>query len=72
MYVVWLGWAYLADTVRKPQRGGVNFDPLMIFCFLCLFYAKCSSCFRNAPGRLSHQIKSFALRTYFRGLGWLW
>jgi hypothetical protein len=28
----WLGWAYLAKTVRKPQRGGVNFYPPMIFC----------------------------------------
>jgi hypothetical protein len=27
-----LGWAYLAKTVRKPQRGGVNFDLPMIFC----------------------------------------
>jgi hypothetical protein len=29
---LWLGWAYLAKTVRKPQRGGVNFDPPMVFC----------------------------------------
>ena len=29
---LWLGWAYLTKTVRKPQRGGVNFDPPMIFC----------------------------------------
>jgi hypothetical protein len=31
--VLWLGWAYLAKTVRKPQRGGVNFnfDPPMVF-----------------------------------------
>ena len=29
---VWLGWAYLTKTVRKPQHGGVNFDPPMIFC----------------------------------------
>jgi hypothetical protein len=29
---VWLGWAYLAKTVRKSQRGEVNFDPPMIFC----------------------------------------
>ena len=29
---IWLGWAYLTKTVRKPQRGGVNFDPPMIFC----------------------------------------
>jgi hypothetical protein len=28
----WLGWAYLTKTVRKPQRGGVNFDAPMIFC----------------------------------------
>ena len=31
-YRVWLGWAYMAKTVRKPQRGGVNFDTPMIFC----------------------------------------
>jgi hypothetical protein len=24
---LWLGWAYLAKTARKPQRGGVNLDP---------------------------------------------
>jgi hypothetical protein len=29
---VWLGWAYLTKTVHKPQRGGVNLDPPMIFC----------------------------------------
>ena len=29
---IWLGWAYLTKTVRKAQRGGVNFDPPMIFC----------------------------------------
>jgi hypothetical protein len=29
---LWLGWAYLTKTVRKPQRGGVNFDPPMVFC----------------------------------------
>jgi hypothetical protein len=29
---IWLGWAYLAKTARKPQRGGVNFDPPMLFC----------------------------------------
>ena len=29
---LWLGWAYLTKTVRKPQRGGVNFDPPMILC----------------------------------------
>jgi hypothetical protein len=28
----WLGWAYLAKTVRKSQRGGVNFDPPVFFC----------------------------------------
>jgi hypothetical protein len=28
---LWLGWAYLAKTVRKPQRGGVNFDSLWFF-----------------------------------------
>jgi hypothetical protein len=28
---VWLGWACLAKTVRKPQRGGVNFDPPVVF-----------------------------------------
>jgi hypothetical protein len=28
-----LGWVYLPKTVRKPQkRGGVNFDPPMVFC----------------------------------------
>jgi hypothetical protein len=32
IFGVWLGWAYMAKTVRKPQRGGVNFDPPMIFC----------------------------------------
>jgi hypothetical protein len=31
MWSLWLGWAYLAKTVRKPQRGGINFDPPMIF-----------------------------------------
>jgi hypothetical protein len=30
--MIWLGWAYLTKTARKPQRGEVNFDPLMIFC----------------------------------------
>jgi hypothetical protein len=30
--VPWLGWAYLAKTPCKQQRGGVNFDPPMIFC----------------------------------------
>ena len=29
---VWLGWAYLTKTMRKPQRGGVNFDPPIICC----------------------------------------
>jgi hypothetical protein len=29
--VVWLGWACLAKTVRKPQHVGVNFDPPMFF-----------------------------------------
>jgi hypothetical protein len=28
----WLGFAYLTKTVRKPQHGGVNFDPPMVFC----------------------------------------
>jgi hypothetical protein len=23
---LWLGWAYLTKTVRKPQRGGVSFE----------------------------------------------
>jgi hypothetical protein len=31
-YILWLGWAYLTKTVRKPQRGLVNSDPPMIFC----------------------------------------
>jgi hypothetical protein len=31
-YLVWLGWANQTKTVRKPQRGGVNFDPPMVFC----------------------------------------
>jgi hypothetical protein len=30
--VLWLGWAYLAKTVRKPQYRGADFDPPMIFC----------------------------------------
>jgi hypothetical protein len=30
--LLWLGWTYLSKTVRKPQRGGVNFDPPMVFC----------------------------------------
>ena len=30
--ILWLGWAYMAKTVRNPQRGGVNFDPPMICC----------------------------------------
>ena len=29
---LWLGWAYLTKTMRKPQRGGVNFDPPIICC----------------------------------------
>jgi hypothetical protein len=60
---MWPGWAYLTKTVRKrkPQRGGVNFDPPMIFCALCLFYAKYTTRFRNTP-RLSHKIKNFALK----------
>jgi hypothetical protein len=29
---VWLGWAYLTKTMRKPQRGGVNFDPPIVCC----------------------------------------
>jgi hypothetical protein len=37
---LWLGWAYLTKTVRKPQRGEANFDPPMIFC-------ACST--QNAP-----------------------
>jgi hypothetical protein len=39
----------LAKTVRKPQRGGVNFDPPMVFCACSMHYAKYSSCFRNTP-----------------------
>jgi hypothetical protein len=31
---LWVGWAYLTKTVRKLQRGEVNFDPPMIF-FAC-------------------------------------
>ena len=30
--MIWLGWAYLTKTMRKPQRGGVNFDPPIICC----------------------------------------
>jgi hypothetical protein len=30
--LLWLGWAYLTKTMRKPQRGGVNFDPPIICC----------------------------------------
>jgi hypothetical protein len=41
LLLVWLGWAYLAKIVRKQQRGGVNFDPPMIFC-------ACSM--QNTPG----------------------
>jgi hypothetical protein len=51
---VGVGYRHEAMGVRKPQRGGVNSDLPMI---LCLFYAKCSRCFRNAPGRLSHKKK---------------
>jgi hypothetical protein len=44
------------------QRGGVNFDPTMIFVLVL-----CFSCFRNVPGRLPYKIKSFALKTVFWG-----
>ena len=27
-FMMWLGWAYLTKAVHKPQRRGVNFDPL--------------------------------------------
>jgi hypothetical protein len=63
------GLGYLVKTVREPQcqqqRGGVNFDPPHDF--LCLFYAKCSSCFRNALGLLSHKIKKFCPQNVFWG-----
>jgi hypothetical protein len=29
--LLWLGWAYLTKTVRKPQCRGADFDPPMIF-----------------------------------------
>jgi hypothetical protein len=44
--LLWLGWAYLTKTVRKPQRGGVNFDPPMVFvlilCKMLQLLPKCS------------------------------
>ena len=39
--IKWLGWAYLTQTVRKPQYRGLDFDPPMIFC-------ACSM--QNTPG----------------------
>jgi hypothetical protein len=64
-----LGLQYLTKTVRKPQRRGVNFDPPIIWFFvLVLLYEKCSRCFRNAPGRLSHKKqKSLTLKNVFWG-----
>jgi hypothetical protein len=42
LITVWLDWAYLAKTVRKPQRGGVKFDPPMVF-------GACSINMQNTP-----------------------
>jgi hypothetical protein len=38
---LWLGCAYFTRKVHPPERGGVNFDLLLIFC-------ACSM--QNAPG----------------------
>jgi hypothetical protein len=65
---VWLGWAYLTKTMRKPQCRGVGFDPPMVFC-------ACS--IQNTPGASEiHQggfrtNLLFTLSTCFGGPGWL-
>ena len=44
---IWLGWAYLAKTVRKPQRGGVNFDPMIFVLVLCKMLQLLPKCSRT-------------------------
>jgi hypothetical protein len=67
---LWLGWAYMTKTVRKPQRGGVNFDPPMIFCACSMQNVPVASEMYQDDFR--KKIKSFALKTIFWGLDWLW
>jgi hypothetical protein len=44
---MWLGWAYLAKTARKPQRGGVNFDPMIFVLVLCKMLQLLPKCSRT-------------------------
>ena len=59
------GWALHYQNNEEPAApwGWLR----SAYIFLCLFYVKCHRWFRNAPGRLSHKIKSFVyvlLRLY--------
>jgi hypothetical protein len=59
----------MAKTVRKPQRGGVNFEPPMIFCACSMKNVPAASEMYQDDFRT--KINSFALKTVFWALDWL-
>jgi hypothetical protein len=70
-YEVWLGWAYLAKTVCKPQYRGADFDPPMVFCACSMQNVPAVS--GMLPGDFRTKQKGLPpKRVLVGGPGWLW